>query len=71
MGREHLQARGTPAHALKGSCGSMGVTEMTRLSDALERAETSGDLSLALGVIGRLEDEFGRVITALGAERTV
>ena len=59
------------AHAFKGSCGSMGATEMTRLSAALEEAGASGDLSRARGLVGRLEEEFGRVRTALEAERTV
>ena len=57
------------AHALKGSCGSMGTTEMARLSETLERAGASGDLSGAEELLGRLEEEFGRVGAALEAER--
>ena len=60
---------GRLAHALKGSCASMGIRKMMRLSEALERAGDSGDLSLAERLFDRLEDEFGRVRTALGAKR--
>jgi len=58
------------AHALGGSCGSMGTVEMTRLSGTLEKAGASGDLSLARELLERLEAEFGRVRTALETERT-
>jgi signal transduction histidine kinase/DNA-binding response OmpR family regulator len=71
------------AHALKGSCGSMGATEMTRLSDALERVGASwdsgdlsrvsgdsGDLSRAAELLDGLEAAFGRARSALEAERT-
>ncbi len=70
VGRSEAPEVGRVAHALKGSCGSMGAMEMTRLSNTLERAGVSGDLSPAPGLLDALEDEFGRVRAALEAERT-
>lgn len=58
------------AHALKGSCGSMGAVEMTRLAGELERAGASWDLSRSQELLERLEEDFRRVRAALETERT-
>ncbi|CAN5828446.1 hypothetical protein BH18ACT11_BH18ACT11_19050 [soil metagenome] len=56
------------AHTLKGSSGSMGARGMSGFCARLESAGASGDLSHGFGLLERLEEEFGRVERALGAE---
>jgi CheY-like chemotaxis protein len=56
------------AHKLKGSSGNMGATHMAALCSELEEIGTSGDLSRAPELLKRLEEDFGRVRTALEAE---
>ncbi len=68
MQKGDAQAVERAAHALKGSSGSMGARGMSGLCARLERAGASGDLSHGFGLLERLEEEFGRVERALGAE---
>jgi two-component system sensor histidine kinase/response regulator len=56
------------AHTLKGSSGNMGATRMAALCSELEEIGTSGDPSRAPELLKRLEEDFGRVRTALEAE---
>jgi HPt (histidine-containing phosphotransfer) domain-containing protein len=56
------------AHTLKGGSGSMGARGMSGICAQLEATGASGDLSSGPGLLGRLEEEFGRVERALGAE---
>ena len=55
------------AHMLKGSSGSMGASRMSGLCARLEAAGASEDLSMAPRLLGRLEEEFGRVERELKA----
>jgi two-component system, sensor histidine kinase and response regulator len=54
------------AHMLKGGSGSMGASRMSGLCARLEAAGASDDLSMASGLLRRLEEEFGQVERALG-----
>jgi CheY-like chemotaxis protein len=56
------------AHALRGSSGSMGATQMARFCAGLQDAGARGDLAQSIELLGRLEVEFGRVRPALAAE---
>jgi HPt (histidine-containing phosphotransfer) domain-containing protein len=56
------------AHTLKGSSGNMGATRMSAICAELQNVGGSGDLSRAAGLLEGLEEEFGRVRTALEAE---
>jgi HPt (histidine-containing phosphotransfer) domain-containing protein len=56
------------AHTLKGGSGSMGARGMAGLCARLEAAGASGDLSSTPRLLGRLEQEFGRVERVLGVE---
>jgi two-component system, sensor histidine kinase and response regulator len=53
------------AHSLRGSSANMGAPAMARISRDLERAGDSDDLGDAPGLLGSLEQEFGRVRPAL------
>jgi PAS domain S-box-containing protein len=56
------------AHAIKGSAGNMGATNMANICQELEEAGASGDLSNAATLLDRLESEFERVRAVLEAE---
>jgi DNA-binding response OmpR family regulator len=56
------------AHALRGSSGSMGATQMAQFCAGLQDAGARGDLEQSIGLLGRLEAEFGRVRPALAAK---
>jgi two-component system sensor histidine kinase/response regulator len=56
------------AHTLKGASGNMGATRMAAFCSELQDVGTSGDLGRAAELLGRLEEEFGRVRPALEAE---
>ena len=56
------------AHALKGSCESMGAVGMGGITAELQGVGASGDLSSAIGLIERLEREYVRVRARLAAE---
>jgi CheY-like chemotaxis protein len=58
------------AHTLKGASGSMGATRMAALCAELVNVGTSWDPGRAAELLGRLEEEFGRVRPALEAEVT-
>jgi two-component system sensor histidine kinase/response regulator len=58
------------AHTLKGSSSNMGAKTMAALCAGLQDAGTSGDLSRAPELLGRLEAEFERVRLELEAEVT-
>ena len=62
------QAVGRDAHALKGSCGSLGALRMSEIAAELQDAGASGDLSAAPGMLDRLEEEYARVRPELAAE---
>ncbi len=71
--REAVAAGDAPAvertaHTLKGSSGMMGAREMAATCSDLQELGESGDLSGAPELLGRLEEEFGRVRPALEAE---
>ncbi len=57
------------AHTLKGSSGSMGAEKMARICAELQEVSGGGDLSRAPTLLGRLEEELGRVRPALEAEK--
>ena len=57
-----------PAHALKGSSGSMGATRMAELCAALQDAGLSRDPARGAQLLGCLETEYERVRLALVAE---
>ncbi len=56
------------AHTLKGSSGNMGAQKMSAICAELQDSGASGDLSRATELLTRLEEEFGRVRTALEGE---
>jgi two-component system sensor histidine kinase/response regulator len=56
------------AHTLKGAAGNMGAPRMAAICAELENVGASGDLERAAELLGRLEEEFGRVRPALEAE---
>ena len=56
------------AHTLKGSSGNMGAARMSAICAELQDVGASGDLARAPGLLGGLEEEFGRVRPALEAE---
>jgi two-component system sensor histidine kinase/response regulator len=56
------------AHTLKGGSANMGARAMARLCARLEATGASGDLSPAPRLLGRLEEEFGRVERMLEVE---
>jgi PAS domain S-box-containing protein len=58
------------AHTLKGASGSMGATRMAALCAELVNVGASWDPGRAAELLGRLEEEFGRVRPALEAEVT-
>ncbi len=57
------------AHALRGSCGSIGVKYMLQLCDELETQARQGTLANAQPTFQELEVEAGRVRMALEAEK--
>jgi signal transduction histidine kinase/DNA-binding response OmpR family regulator/HPt (histidine-containing phosphotransfer) domain-containing protein len=56
------------AHALRGSCGSMGAAAMEAICGELEGMGRSEDLSAAPALVSRLEAAYGRVRAALERE---
>ena len=56
------------AHTLKGSSGNIGARGMAAICAELQEVGTSGDLARARELLGRLEEEFGRVRPALERE---
>ena len=56
------------AHTLKGSSGNIGAARMAAICAELQGVGSSGDLARAGELLGRLEEEFGRVRPALEAE---
>ncbi len=71
--REAVEGDDTPstkrtAHALKESSSNIGATRLSEISEILQDAGASGDLSAAPSLLGQLEKEYGRVRTALEAE---
>jgi HPt (histidine-containing phosphotransfer) domain-containing protein len=56
------------AHALRGSSGSMGATQMAQFCARLQDAGARRDLAQSVELLGRLEAEFGRVRPVLGVE---
>jgi CheY-like chemotaxis protein len=57
------------AHALKGSCRSLGAVRMGALCDAIERSATSGEMDTTGALIDDLERTFRSVQTELGSVR--
>ena len=56
------------AHTLKGSSGNMGAKKMAAICAELQEAGASGDHPRAAELLGRLDEEFGRVRPAIEAE---
>ena len=56
------------AHTLKGSSGNMGAARMSAICAELQDVGASGDLGRAPGLLGELEEEYGRVRPALERE---
>jgi two-component system, sensor histidine kinase and response regulator len=56
------------AHALKGSCGNMGVSRMAAACSELQEVGASGDLARARELLEWTEAEFERVRPMLEAE---
>jgi HPt (histidine-containing phosphotransfer) domain-containing protein len=56
------------AHTLKGSSGNMGAARMSAICAELQEVGASGDIERAPGLLGELEEEYGRVRPALEAE---
>lgn len=57
------------AHALKGSCGSLGAMRMAELCQILEERDDNANVSNATPFIELLLEEFAQVRRALEAER--
>ena len=55
------------AHALKGSCGNLGIRKMAETARLLEEAGRDGDLPAVPGLLDRLEDEFRQTRAELSA----
>lgn len=53
------------AHRLKGSCASFGATALVRTCEEMEALGISGSLRGAADCLGRLEQEYARVRSAL------
>lgn len=53
------------AHALKGSAGALGARELQALCAGIEASASSGEVSGALTLVGRLEASFRRARAAL------
>jgi CheY-like chemotaxis protein/HPt (histidine-containing phosphotransfer) domain-containing protein len=66
--RDDPQAFWRAAHALNGTCRSVGAARMGDICMQLERLGDSGDLTAAPGLFAQLEEEFGRVRLLLDAE---
>jgi two-component system sensor histidine kinase/response regulator len=62
------QAFWRAAHALNGTCRSVGAARMGDICMQLEKLGDSGDLTDAPGLFAELEEEFGRVRLLLDAE---
>ena len=58
------------AHALKGSCGNLGIEQMAASCKELESNSRQGAFASAERLISRLEREFEAVKTVLEAERS-
>lgn len=56
------------AHALKSSCGNLGAKRLAKLCFDIESAGRAGDLEAARSLVGRSNEEFDAVSTALRAE---
>jgi two-component system, sensor histidine kinase and response regulator len=59
------------AHALKGSCGNVGVEQMAAWCGELELMAKRGTLASAAELIARLEQEFLAVKATLESQRTL
>jgi len=69
-GRGEAQTFRRTAHALNGICRGVGASGMASICLDLERLGDSGDLTPALPLLVRIEQEFGHVRTLLDAELT-
>jgi CheY-like chemotaxis protein len=58
---------GRISHALKGNCSAVGALEMAEICAELQQATDSRDIARAQELLGHLEEEFGRVRSALEA----
>ena len=56
------------AHALKSSCGNLGAKRLAKLCFEIESAGRAGDIEAARPLVGRSNEEFAAVSTALRAE---
>jgi HPt (histidine-containing phosphotransfer) domain-containing protein len=56
------------AHGLKGSAGNMGAKRLSSLARDVEIAAKNGDAAIAKELLGRIDDEFGRLRQALQAD---
>ncbi len=66
--RGDLQAFWRTAHALNGTCRSVGASRMGEICQALESLNDSDDLTRATNPLAQLEEEFERVRLPLDAE---
>jgi CheY-like chemotaxis protein/HPt (histidine-containing phosphotransfer) domain-containing protein len=57
------------AHALKGSCGTLGATRMAGLCEIIETRSHAGSLQGVAILLEALEEEFSRVRQTLEAEK--
>jgi histidine phosphotransfer protein HptB len=57
------------AHALKGSCGSLGAMRMAELCQILEERDGNANVNNATPFIELLQEEFAQVRRALEAEQ--
>jgi len=68
IAQEEAQAIEQQAHALLGSCASLGAHHMASVCAELETIARSGDLRHTQDLLPRLEDEFDRTRKALTEE---
>jgi PAS domain S-box-containing protein len=59
------------AHTLSGGSGNLGAVRVAAICAELEEIGRSGDLAPAPALLSRLEEEYGRVRTALEKEASV
>lgn len=65
--RGEAQAVARMTHALRGSCATFAASEMASLCGRLEEASAAPGFRLTEATLARLDHEYGRVATALGA----